>query len=59
MYKTNTFIDGDAGGYDAPSLTGVKAPGSAYFSPWDIWYNRGADYVDYQPSRYLYLFGCY
>src|SRR5690606_11068499 len=56
MYSTYTFVDDEAGGYEQDDLTGVKVPGSGYFSPWDIWYNRGADYVDYQPS-YMFING--
>lgn len=50
MYSTNSFNPGDSGQhYD----DGTKTPGIAYFSPWDIWFNRGADFVNKQPA---YLF---
>lgn len=39
MYSTNSFNPGHSGGYLDPSKT-IKIPGSNYFSPWDIWFNR-------------------
>ena len=48
MYSTNSFHDDNSGGYYDD---GTKIPGYEYFSPWDIWYNRG--YPGQQP---VYLF---
>ena len=48
MYSTNSFNNNDSGFVNGPG--GTKAPGKEYFSPWDIWYNRGPDFVDKQPA---------
>lgn len=39
MYSTNSFNNNDSGFVNGPG--GTKAPGKEYFSPWDIWFNRG------------------
>ena len=49
MYSTNSFNDNDSGYVNGPP-GGVKEPGINYYSPWDIWYNRGPDFVDKQPA---------
>lgn len=47
QYQTNSFNDNNSG---VIYPDGTKFPGDAYFSPWDIWYNRGIDFVKKQPS---------
>jgi len=44
---TNSFDPGDSGQYYDD---GTKTPGAPYFSPWDIWFNRGANFVGKQPA---------
>ena len=51
MYSTNSFNPGHSGGFDTynPHNPYIKIFGSNYFSPWDIWFNRGSDHVGFQP----------
>ena len=46
--STNSFNNDDSGYINGPG--GTKAPGINDYSPWDIWFNRGPDFVDKQPA---------
>ncbi|SFN40776.1 hypothetical protein SAMN05421741_10525 [Paenimyroides ummariense] len=47
QYQTNSFNDTNPGGLWPDGFTNIS---DNYFSPWDIGFNRGAAYVNKQPS---------
>lgn len=47
MNAPPTFIDDASGGFAGGGFNNLALN---YFSPWDIWWNRGPDYVSFQPS---------
>lgn len=47
QYQTNSFDDSQSGGIIGGGFNNLAIN---YYSPWDIWYNRGTDYYDLQPS---------
>lgn len=47
QYQTNSFDDSNPGDLGTGGIANLA---TNYFSPWDIWYNRGAQYRDLQPS---------
>lgn len=47
QYQTNSFDDSNPGGWIGGGFSQLA---KNYFSPWDIWYNRGPQYRDLQPS---------
>jgi len=47
QYQTNSFDNSNPGGLGSGGFSNFA---TNYFSPWDIWYNRGAAYYDLQPS---------
>src|SRR5690606_19320497 len=46
--STNSFNNNDSGYINGPG--GTKAPGINDYSPWDIWFKRGPDFVGKQPA---------
>ncbi len=47
QYQTNSFDDDNPGDLGTGGISNLA---TNYFSPWDIWYNRGAKFRDLQPS---------
>lgn len=47
QYQTNSFDNSNPGGLGSGGFSNFA---TNYFSPWDIWYNRGAAHHDLQPS---------
>ncbi|SFN19932.1 hypothetical protein SAMN05421741_10274 [Paenimyroides ummariense] len=47
QYQTNSFNDNGSGGFIGGGLSNLAIN---YYSPWDIWWNRGPEYYDMQPS---------
>ena len=47
MYSTNSFDDSNPGDLGTGGISNLA---TNYYSPWDIWFNRGTSNVDYQPS---------
>lgn len=48
--STNSFNNQDSGHYAGYGPGGIGSWGKNYISPWDIWFNRGPDFVGKQPA---------